>query len=593
MSTRQLCSTLAARLGLALAGAVAGCGPALAIDAGAQLRRFQDETQQRLQARPPATTSIPKLPPSPSEAAAAASTTQTHVRGFEVHGVTRFSEAEVAGVLKGYVDRSLGTADIHAAATALTRHYRSAGYLLAKVFVPPQTFGDTVRLDVEEGFLEPGGIEVLNKGERVRTDAVQSILERRLYSDRPLERRDLERALLLADDLPGTQVGSVIYPGQEVGTARLRTVMSDEPWLAGNVDVDNFNSEQLGRERIGATLYLNSPGGVGDQVVTRLVTSGSRSNYAYLTYLRPVSPNGTRIGASIDYFTYDAEALYNLGRIDGDASDARLYLTYPIVRSRFTNLNLRADLSHYRIDDRNQFTAVGAYAKRSVNAATVVLSGDETHDWLANGITLFDTSVTGGDLDIEGDALYVAYDAAGPKAAGLFARFNFGVQRLQHLSGPWSLFGRIDGQLATGNLDPSQRFYLGGATSIAGYPIAEASGDQGVELHAELRRDFAAPWGGNLQAGLFYEQGWLQQHREPWAGWNALDPAVANNISLQTVGLQVTQTFANRWVIRGLIGWQVGDESPAKRLTGADTDGKNESYRVWFQVIRYFAVGGN
>lgn len=572
---------------VALACLVASA-PALAVDAGQQLRRFQDETQQRLQPRERRPSPLPALPPSPSEAAAAASPVQVRVTGFEVHGATRFSEAEIAAVLKDYVGRTLNTADIHAAANRLMLHYRNAGYLLAKVFVPPQIFGEVVRLDVEEGYVEPGGIEVLNKGERVSTDAVRSILDSTLYSDRPLQARDLERALLLADDLPGTRVGSVIYPGREVGTARLRTVMSDEPFLAGNVDVDNFNLPQIGQYRLGATIYLNSPGGVGDQLVTRLVTSGSRSNYAYLTYLRPISPSGTRIGASIDYYRYDGEALFNLGDIDGYASNARLYLTHPIIRSRYTNLNVRTDLSYYAIDDRRTVSGTQFSADRRLGVVSVSLHGDETHDFLPNGTTLFDATVTAGNVDVRGDPLYEQFDSNGPRTAGGFARFNFTLQRLQHLSGPWSLFGSVTGQLASKNLDPLERFYLGGPLSLPGYPIGEVSGDQGAEIHAEVRRDFAAPWGGSLQGGVFYGVGWVQQQKNTWNGWNAFAPDASNGVTLQTVGLQLTQTFQNAWVIRGVVGWQVGKEPPVKQLTGDDTDGRSADYRAWFQVIRYF-----
>jgi hypothetical protein len=120
-------------------------------------------------------------------------------------------------------------------------------------------------------------------------------------------------------------------------------------------------------------------------------------------------------------------------------------------------------------------------------------------------------------------------------------------------------------------------------TSLAGYPIGEASGDQGNEIHLELRRDFAAPWGGNLQTGLFYEQGWLKRFKDPWY---ALD--TDNNFTLKTVGLQLTQTIESKWVIRGLVGRQVGPASPVDKLTGNNSDGQNESYRLWFQVIRYF-----
>jgi len=580
----------------------ASSSPVAAIDAGSQLRRFQDETQRRIQESRPSPAPLSELPPSPSKAAAGASDKRVHVAGFAVHGVTQFSEAEISAVLKSYTGRQLSTAEIHEAANALMRHYRNAGYMLAKVFVPPQTFHETVRLDVEEGYLQPKGVEVVNKGSRVRIDVVQDILDSHLYSDRPLQRNDLERALLIADDLPGTRVGSVIYPGTEVGTARLRSVMSDEPLLSGNIDIDNFNNRQLGQERLGATLYLNSPGGVGDQVVTRLVTSGARSNYAYLTYLRPVGSSGARVGASVDYYNYDATALYGGGDINGWASDLRLYATYPLIRSRYTNLNLRTDFSHYRIVDRNPNNPAYvppssnpfADEERRINMVQISLSGDETHDALPNGTTLFEATVTGGNLDITGNANYQAFDASGtpffssgPKTAGDFARFNYRLERLQHLWGAWSAYGSLTGQFASGNLDPSQRFYLGGPTSLAGYPIAEASGDQGNEIHLELRRDFAAPWGGNLQTGLFYEQGWLKRFKNPWY---SLD--TDNNITLKTVGLQLTQTIESKWVIRGLVGWQVGSQSPIEKVTGNNSDGRDQGYRAWFQVIRYFGFGG-
>jgi hemolysin activation/secretion protein len=570
------------------AGVLAASAPAFAIDAGQQLRRFQSETQQRMQAGEPKSSPLPVLPPSSSASAAATTTARTHVSGFEIHGATRFSQAEMAAVLEDDIGRSLSTAEIHAAANRLMRLYRDAGYLLAKVFVPPQVFGEIVRLDVEEGLLEPGGIEVQDRGERVGAASVQSILDANLYFDRPLQARDLERALLLADDLPGTRIGSIIYPGREVGTARLRTVMSDEPLLSGNVDFDNFNLPQIGQYRLGATLYLNSPGGVGDQTVARLVSSGSRSNYVYLTYLRPVSPFGTRIGASIDYYGYDGTAPADLGTIDGHASNARLYLTHPIIRSRFTNLSLRTDVSYYAIDDRRTASGATLSADRRLGVVSVSLEGDETHDFLPNGTTLFDVTVTAGNVDLVGDPLYERFDASGPRTAGGFARLNLSLQRLQHLAGPWSLYASAAGQLSSKNLDPLERFYLGGSISIPGYPIGEVGGDQGAEIWVELRRDFAAPWGGALQAGLSYEAGWVQQQRNPWQGWNSIDPTLSNGLTLQSVGLQLTQTVQNTWVIRGLVGRQIGAKPPIQQLTGYDSDGRRADYRGWFQVIRYF-----
>lgn len=563
-----------------------------AVDSGSQLRRFQDETQRRIQADRPLGTLPVDLPASPSQAAANASNTKVFVGGYEVHGVTRFADQEIANVLAPYTGRILSTADMHAAANTLMRHYRNAGYMLAKVYLPPQRFTQVVRLDVEEGRIETGGIEVFNKSERVASSVVKDLLQYHIKDELPLQRKDLERALLLADDLPGTQVGSVIYPGTEVGTARLRTVMTEEPLLSGNIDFDNFNNRTLGQERLGTTLYLNSPSGVGDQVVARFVSSGSRSNFAYMTYLRPVGSTGLRIGASLDYFGYDADALSGPMQFSGQASDVRLYATYPLIRSRYTNLNIRTDISHARLVDHSRNDpaysppAVSPFAtsERQINLLQVSLSGDETHDFLPNGTSLFEATLAAGRLDVDGDEAYRAFDAAGPKTAGGFGRFHFSLQRLQHLAGPWSLYGSLDGQLASRNLDASQRYYLGGATAQAGYPVGESNGDQGGQMHVELRRDFVPTWGGNLQAGLFYSQGWVQRYKTPWQ-------PLKNHESLKSIGIQLTQSIDSSWVMRGLIAWQLGSDTSAEQQTGENIDGRKQNYRAWVQLIHYFGTG--
>ncbi len=152
----------------AVAGAVAFSGSAwAAIDAGAQIRRYQDETQRRLTPRPRDEALPEALPPSPAERARRATDERIHVRAFAVLGVTRFSPEEVAAVMQPFVGRDLDTAGIHAAADALNRHYRDAGYFAAKVFIPPQDVADVVRLDVYEGYLDSKGVEVVNKGVRV------------------------------------------------------------------------------------------------------------------------------------------------------------------------------------------------------------------------------------------------------------------------------------------------------------------------------------------------------------------------------------------------------------------------------------------
>ncbi|MCB1890394.1 MAG: ShlB/FhaC/HecB family hemolysin secretion/activation protein [Rhodocyclaceae bacterium] len=552
--------------------------------AGAQLQRYQQEAPAP--AARPEGARLP-LPPSPSAPAIAASDATVPVKGFDVHGVTQLDAATLNRILSPFTGRALSTADIHAAANALMAHYRAQGFFAAKVFVPPHPVTDgVIRLDVYEGFLAENGIELELRGERVRADVVADILATHLPTTRPMHRADYERALLLAEDLPGATIHSILYPGAEVGTAHLRVRLDNEPGFAGNVDVDNFGNVHTGRVRLGTTLYLNSPTGAGDQLIGRAVASGSDTLYGYLDYLRPVSPRGTRLGANVAHFRYQLDTIAGVDQGEGEATEFRLYATHPLVRSRHHNLHLRASVGRLSVDDRSTGDLDAA---RTIDLATIGIGGDADHDGWANGLTLFEASLSVGRLSLDGDAAFEAFDRANARTDGRFARGNLMLSRLQHIAGPVSLYGRLTGQWAGKNLDSAQKFYLGGPENNAGYPIGEAAGDEGLALHLEVRHHLEAPpWGGALQSGLFVQQGWIRLHHTPWDGWQGSNPLIENEFSQESVGFSLTQTWPGQWVVRGLIGWQLGDNPLRAPDTDQASDGSDAAYRGWIQAVHYF-----
>lgn len=550
-------------------------------DAGRLIQQYREDTVERMRA--PAA----KLP----EASATkqevfrASDEQIHVAGFEVHGVTRFSPDQIGRVLSPFAGRVLDTAGIHAAADAVNQLYRAHGYFLAKVFIPPQAITDAVRLDVFEGTWDSQGFEVVNKGHRVDTHVVQDILRRGIPKDTPAQRADVERALLIAEDLPGITTVSTLYPGERVGTARLRTEITDLPAVQGNVDYDNHGSSSTGQHRLGATLYWSSPTGRGDQITTRVATTGSHSQYGYVNYLLPISPTGTRLGFSVDRLNYDTAYITNLGYASGHASDARVYVTHPVVRSRHGNVNVRGDVSRLTLKDRND---LNINANRTVDTVVLALQGDDDHPWLTTGLTTFDLAVTAGQVRIRGNANYATADAATTKTSGGFTRFNMDASRLTRLDSHWSLLSKVRAQWASHNLDSSQKFYFGGATSVSGYPQGEASADMGAEYGIELRRDVPAPWHGTLQLGAFVQQGWGRVHKNAWPDWNGVNPQLKEELALASVGLNALATVSQEWVVRGSIGWQLGSNPLRDPATGAASDQKTRKFRLWAQVVRYF-----
>ena len=454
--------------------------------------------------------------------------------------------------------------------------------------MPPQAVLDgVVTLHVFEGVLERDGVELANPGERVRDRVIEAILEENLATGEVIRRGEFERAILLIDDLPGVTSHSIIYPGTEPGEARLLLRAEDTPSVTGNVDFDNFGSHYTGEGRLGTTVYFNSPTRRGDQITLRAVTSGSDSNYLFLDYSVPVTGSGLRIGLNADYLDYELGKQYRRLEYGGDAASARLFASYPFVRSRHINLNGRLEYAYLTMKDEDNSGYLEA--ERRLNTMTASIDGDHDADAWANGISYFGAGVTAGSVDVRGGDVFKAFDSENLGTDGSFARANIEISRLQHIGANWSAYGGLAGQWASGNLDSSQKFYIGGPFSVPGYPTGEASGDHGAHLHVDLRHDFLnTPWGGDFQASVFYTTGWVRLFEDTWEGWQGDNPIIENDITLSSWGFSLSQTWESGLIVRASVGRQLGSNEGRDPLTGNASDDSDSDYRAWIQTINYF-----
>ncbi len=506
------------------------------------------------------------------------------VTGFLVHGNTQLSQDEIHAVLNGFTNKQLTNQQLHFAADALMNEYRRAGLFSAKVTIPPQDISDgVVALQVLEGYLDGEGVILENSGERVNNDVLESIIQDNFESGQLLRTVDVERCILLINDLPGLSSRSVLYPGSEIGSARLHIKTTDEASISGSIDFDNFGSYYTGENRLGVTININSPTRNGDQLTARLVTSGADSNYVYLRYDIPVSGNGLRAGISTDYLDYTLKHEFKQFGSAGDIFEFRGFLSQPFIRSRHTNFYWGADYVYLKLDDHDNTSSL---ADRTINSAVLKFSGDHDDDMFAAGTTYYSVDLTLGNLDISGNQAYIDFDTANTETAGSFSKLNFSVARLQHLTGDLSTYLSLIGQVASNNLDSSQKFFIGGPFSVPGYPTGEASGDDGALVHLDLRHDFyGLPWQGVLQASLFYTYGTATLYKDEFTG---LPANFSNTVSLQSVGIGVDQTWQQGIVLRAMLGWQVGDNDGADPVTGDASDKSDKNYRGWIQGIYYF-----
>src|SRR5690606_10326790 len=141
----------------------------------------------------------------------------------------------------------LTLADLEARAARIVAYYRDAGYLLARVYLPPQTIeGGRVHIAVDEGRY---GEIILDNRSRLHPETAKRFFGS-LHPDKAIRRQPLERSLRLASDLPGVRVQSVLSPGTRPGTSDLIVTLEDTSALTGLIVADNHGNHYAGQYRV-------------------------------------------------------------------------------------------------------------------------------------------------------------------------------------------------------------------------------------------------------------------------------------------------------------------------------------------------------
>src|SRR6266481_4900704 len=129
------------------------------------------------------------------------------LRDITITGTTVYSAETLRPFYEGLIGREVKLADIIAVADAIEAKYREAGYILTRAFVPPQRVANGVfTLSVVEGYVKALDVE---GGNAAAQDQVKAYLQPVLAAH-PLDIHTMERALLLANDMPGITASGLL-----------------------------------------------------------------------------------------------------------------------------------------------------------------------------------------------------------------------------------------------------------------------------------------------------------------------------------------------------------------------------------------------
>jgi hemolysin activation/secretion protein len=525
--------------------------------------------QQIERERVPTGRANPQPAPARPTATTPASGPTVSVSRFRFTGNTLVPEDDLADAVSRFENRALTFDELQAAAAAVAQRYREAGWVVRTLLPAQEIEAGVVTIEVIESRF---GATVFDEPPEESVSArVLRLVRRQLPAGEPVRASAVDRAILLANDLPGVEVAGSLTEGAGPGEVDLLLRLAMSPRFAATAVMDNAGSRSTGANRILLSLVDNAALTVGNQL-TGQVLHGRGTDYIRIGYSVPVGPDGWRLGANTSRLNYRV-VLPELSALDaaGQSRSTGLEVSYPVVRSRMTNLLMTTTLDAKSFDNTAGATTTSSYRSDALSAGLSAQIADEE----GGGVTTLAVTPSVGRLDLERSPNRELI-ALTTRTDGTFRKLRYAIGRLQPLDDGFTLSIGLTGQYSPGNLDSSEKFFLGGSTGVRAYPSGEAGGVSGHLLTTELRW-LATP---ATQLAAFHDWGHVKVNAD-----NAFPGAPElNRVSRRGVGLSIVWQLREAGLqLAASVSQRVG-RNPNANDAGLDQDGSLVRRRLWLSA---------
>jgi hemolysin activation/secretion protein len=495
------------------------------------------------------------------------------------------TEAELYELVREKIGKELTFFELKQITLYITNYLREKkGFLLARAFLPEQDVTDgIIEIQIIAGHIS--GMANINVREpaRVRKEILQGIADHAIPEESATRMDKIERAVLLINDLPGIKAQASLEPGATPGSTSLKINASEDRLIQGLLSADNHGDRYTGYIRGAGQIFANDSFGQGDQIAISYVGAEDMI-HGIASYALPIGYSGLKGNISYSYLHYELGEELKPLNAKGEAQVIGSNLSYPVVRSRRASLWLELGFEYLDLwDEANSIKT----RDRELAVGSLNLRGNFFDRFKGGGLTIAEMTFYGGNADLSGVASNRMADAAGPGTHGGFSRLTYSMARLQRMTQAVALFVSMRGQLASGNLDSSQKFILGGPYGVRAYPSGEGAGDEGHMGTVEIRYDLPPiPYLKSTQLVGFYDAGWTKLNHDPWPG-AITNTTGKNDYLLSSGGIGLNIQYPGIYSLRATYAHKVGSND-GRNIQGKNADNRAHSGRFWVQMVLWF-----
>ena len=470
----------------------------------------QFQPQQAPQAAPQI--SVPAAPSNAPPPGAA--TVKMTLDAIEVTGTTVYTPADFAPLIAPYLHHQIALTDLFKLADAITAKYRADGYILSRAVVPAQRIGKTAKITAIEGFVSAVHVEGYDSPRL-------EYYGRKILESRPLRASDLERYLLLANDLSGVTAHAVLAPSPNVEGGANLTIVTEHKLVDAELAMDNRGTKYIGPFQFYTGGGINIPG-TDERIAARYITTPSirELQFGEASFTQPIGDNGLRFVLYGNYTHSRPQYTLTPFNESSEGEQVSAMLNYPLIRSREQNLELHGG-----------FAVTDLYVRVANNPSTLPSSDDHLRMFRTganydiadawNGVNQVIFEFTKGLQMLGASADFFRATPSRPNAKSDFEKYTGQISRQQDLGFIYpgiGVYAGFEAQLATdGPLPSSEQFGLGGPIWGRGYDPSDVVGDEGWAGRVELQYTGVPPgklinWWQSYQPYVFYDEGRVSNH---------------------------------------------------------------------------------
>jgi len=439
------------------------------------------------------------LPPAPARQTGPGEAQRVTIGRARLRGAVALPDIRLRAEVAGLEGRMIALAEIETVRLALLGAYRAGGFPYVAVtttLTPGVGTAPDLWFTVIEGFIA----ELRVEGEGIgpaRRQAERFLLS--LIGQQPLPHASLERALLLAGDIPGMTARGTLRPVPGEPGALMLEVQLARRATSGFVSLDNRGFTQTGAWQGLLVGQLNAFTSRGERTdITIAQSEAHGQSFLQVTEEIFLGASGLRLRAYAGLGRAAPGGPLAAIGYAGDTRVAGASLSYPLIRSRPLNLTVSTQFDAFDsvVEARPGVGESRARVSRdAVRAVRIGIDGAMQDGWFGLApAAATSTVLLRAHRGIE--ALGASTGDAAPTArAGSdfgFFRVTAEASRLQPLLMPaegWLLSAYALGaaQWSGDVLPPAEKFYLGGNRLGRGFYAGQVSGDRALAVSGELQ----------------------------------------------------------------------------------------------------------